>query len=693
MVYPMTTSKLSAIALAVLFSVPCSALAQTKPAAVSAQAPVVREKVEVIATKIPEAPHDVPASVEVISGDQLRAMGAVNLRDALSLSAGVEVAPGGDAGPAGSVPEFWGLREFDAFLLVVDGVPLGGAFNPALASLSLHDVERIEVMRGAAPVSFGATSFVGVIHVVHKAGSEKSGYVSFSGGSYKTGSGAVAFAVPTGGGWKSRGSVSVDRQGFQDDRTDFSRGQGLFRSTKVDGKNKMFFSAAANVLRQSPASPHVRDVAALSTATPLDANYNPADAYLNNTSFSGTFGVERAVMGDRQWSFTASFRHANDDMFRGFLTNVSNTARNATGFKETIDVNDIYADTHVVIPANKRVRVIAGADYLFGNGEAKGATFQYTVPLSGATATSVTEPTTLNLDAEARRQFFGAYLMAEFNPAKHVSLSAGGRFNATSERRGESGAVTRSRLSGSAGALVTLWEQGTDHVKLFANYRDTFKPAAFDFSLAENEGILKPETAQSYEGGLKARGGQGRFDVEASVFRMDFENLVTASVVAGLPSLQNAGTTRFQGAEFAVDVRAAYDVSARASYSFHDGKFVDFLQEFGGVNTQLGGKRFEMSARNLFSAGLLLSPNQGVVGSVIVKYAGDRYLNKRNTALAEPFTTLDLGLGYRKDRIEIRLDGRNLGNRRDAVSESELGDAQYYRLTARRVDVTLGIKF
>jgi hypothetical protein len=78
---------------------------------------------------------------------------------------------------------------------------------------------------------------------------------------------------------------------------------------------------------------------------------------------------------------------------------------------------------------------------------------------------------------------------------------------------------------------------------LFVNYRDTFKPAAFDFSLAENEGILEPETARSYEGGVKLRSGRGRFDLEAIGFRMDFKNLVTATVVGGLPSLQNAGST------------------------------------------------------------------------------------------------------------------------------------------------------
>jgi outer membrane cobalamin receptor len=83
-----------------------------------------------------------------------------DLRSALALATGVDIAPGADQGPAASVPEFWGLKEFDAFLLVVDGVPWGGTFNPALETLSLVDVERIEILRGAAPVMYGTTSFV-----------------------------------------------------------------------------------------------------------------------------------------------------------------------------------------------------------------------------------------------------------------------------------------------------------------------------------------------------------------------------------------------------------------------------------------------------------------------------------------------------------------------------------------------------
>src|SRR5262249_11169353 len=379
-------------------------------------------------------------------------------------------------------------------------------------------------------------------------------------------------------------------------------------------------------------------------------------------------------------------------MLRGFLTDVSNSPNNATGFLETIDINDIYADTHLITPERSHVVLVAGGDFLFGNGEGRGAVFDYTVPLSGP-APSVPEPSTLDRDAESRRQFIGAYVSAEWRPVDRVHVSTGLRLNITTERGGEGESTTHTRPSGSAGVIVDLWKNGADYVKAFGNYRDTFKPAAFDFSLAENEGVLAPETARVYEGGVKTRGAGARFDVEASAFRMDFKNLVTSTVVGGLPSLQNAGSTRFQGFEVALEARGTPALSGRVTYSFHDGTFVDLLQAFGNTNTQLAGNRVEMSARHLFSAGVILSQASGLIGDAVVRHVGDRYLNKRNTALAAPHATVDVGGGYRWDRWELRLDGRNLGDRRDPVSESELGDAQYYLMTARRVDLTFAVRF
>jgi len=50
-------------------------------------------------------------------------------------------------------------------------------------------------------------------------------------------------------------------------------------------------------------------------------------------------------------------------------------------------------------------------------------------------------------------------------------------------------------------------------------------------------------------------------------------------------------------------------------------------------------------------------------------------------------------VGYRVDRYEFRVDGHNLMDARDAVSESELGDAQYYLMPGRRIDVTCSVRF
>ena len=124
----------------------------TSPKEKAAKIPPVQERVEVTTTRLPEDPHEDPAPIEVITGDELRARGATDLRTALSPAIGVEIAPGGDAGPASSVPAFWGLKEFDAFLLLVDGVPWGGAFNPSLTSLSLPSHSPLGTLRHTQPI-------------------------------------------------------------------------------------------------------------------------------------------------------------------------------------------------------------------------------------------------------------------------------------------------------------------------------------------------------------------------------------------------------------------------------------------------------------------------------------------------------------------------------------------------------------
>ncbi|HSF15919.1 MAG TPA: hypothetical protein VLK65_10245 [Vicinamibacteria bacterium] len=94
----------------------------------------------------------------------------------------------------------------------------------------------------------------------------------------------------------------------------------------------------------------------------------------------------------------------------------------------------------------------------------------------------------------------------------------------------------------------TAWADGPDRLRLVAHYKNTFKPAAFDFGLAgesggEEDGLLEPETGASYEVGLKGRLMGARLSYEIMSFLMNFENLVLAQSIDGLPSLTNGGSS------------------------------------------------------------------------------------------------------------------------------------------------------
>jgi iron complex outermembrane receptor protein len=670
--------------------------------------PIVSEHVTVTATRIPEDAAEVPAAITVVSGEELRDLGATDLRSALALAAGVDIVPGGDGGPAGAVPEIWGLREFDAFLLVVDGVPWGGPFAPDLATVSLADVERIELLRGSAPVMYGATSFSGVIQIVRKPAGAQRGSASARLGSHGSGGGALGFELPSVGGWSSSLALDGGHQGFDDPRTDWTRGHALWRNRKASGRGLWRFDADLSLVDQSPASPRPREGKTLSPNVPVDANHNPDGAFLDRRRYATSAGYDRQRDGGI-WSTLLSYTRSTSNALRGFLTNLDSPIAEAVGFRQDIGVNELYFDTHLEWTRSSRLRAVAGLDFLHGDGESEGFAFDYDTPLDGSSATAPPSAAP-GEDARSgdRRDFFGAYGFVEWNPSARWRLEGGLRLNVTNEAReeGEEQAAPKGpatsrtdvRPSGSAAVSWTAWSRGRSLVRLFAGYRSTFKPAVFDFGLGEAEGedeagLLEPETAQSYELGARSRFLDDRLALELSSFLMDFENLVVATSANGLPALQNAGKQRFKGVEASLSWRLRPGLSLRGGYSFHDSRFRDFVTEFDGVPTQLAGNRFEMVPRHLATGAVVYARETGPLALLNIRYVGDRYLNKRNTALADPYTDWTAAVGWRTKRLELRVDGRNLGDVRPPVAESEIGDAQYYLLPGRQIDVTLSLRF
>ena len=238
-----------------------------------------------------------------------------------------------------------------------------------------------------------------------------------------------------------------------------------------------------------------------------------------------------------------------------------------------------------------------------------------------------------------------------------------------------------------------MWRDCTDELTAYASYRNTFKPAVIDFGPEAESEILQPESARSIEAGLKGSNFGGRLQWDASVFRMDFRNLVVSQDIGGLPGLVNAGNERFKGAEIEARYQLVDALSLQGTWAWHDARFADDVQLFDGVPVQLRGKFLELSPRHLAGLGLIYAPASSWNANVIANWIGSRFLNKRNTAMAGGYALLDAGIGYRRDRWEIRLDARNLTDRRDPVAESELGEAQFYRQPGRSVQASLRYDF
>jgi iron complex outermembrane recepter protein len=670
--------------------------------------PSVSERIEVTATRVPEDVEPVPAAISIVTGDELAARGATDLASALSLVAGVAVAPLGDTGPAGAVPEIWGLREFDAFLLVVDGVPWGGAFNPALPTLDLTDVDRIEVLRGSAPVLFGATSFVGVIHVIHRSAGSRGGTVRLSGGSYGSGDAAVAAPLPSAGSYQQSIVVDGGREGFKPDRVDVSRGHLLYRGRGQAAGGTFHLDFDTAVVDQRPGSPVPVADGGLSPLVPIDANVNFRGAKIDENRYQLAGGYDRELgsgPGHGAWSTTLALTHTDRTSARGFLTDPTATDVNANGFRQDLTLDDLYFDTHVALQPGANLRVIAGVDHLYGRADDHSGDFDYFVNLDGSHPPSLSDlPPAGDLRLKDTRNFSGLYAQAEWTPAPRWRFQLGGRLNHTVEsqdtRQGDIGDVpevdsdrrTTTRGSGTLGASWLAAQHGGSALWLYADYRDTFKPAALDFGPDAEGDILRPETAESWEVGAKGVVGD-RVTYDVSLFQMDFKNLVVAALVDGLPGLINAGRERFRGGEIEASVRLTPALRWQLAYSLHDARFEDFAIAGDDGPESVAGNRLPFSARSLAATGLTWAPPSGLFAWATVQYTGDRFLDEENEALAPAFTTWSAGVGYRFGRYALRLDGVNLNDRRDPVSQSEFGDGQVYLMPARAFRLSLEAKF
>jgi len=228
---------------------------------------------------------------------------------------------------------------------------------------------------------------------------------------------------------------------------------------------------------------------------------------------------------------------------------------------------------------------------------------------------------------------------------------------------------------------------------LHASIGNTFQPPQIDFGPeAGFDPLLRPETQRSVTLGIKVDALQGRLDLDLAAFGADFDHQgVIGQDSSGNPVLQSAGSQRYKGVELEGSYHPAAGWTLAANASVSDARYRDFSTLINGVPTQLAGRQLVLNSKQRFGGGLTYAPEHGWRASLTSAYTGPRYLDSLNTARVGGFTVFDASLGYRFERITLLLSAQNLGDRRDPILASELGEDQFYRMTARRIVATLAI--
>ncbi|HEX7615377.1 MAG TPA: TonB-dependent receptor [Thermoanaerobaculia bacterium] len=693
------------------------------PASLPAQAqagPAVATTMVVSATKSPEDPLEIAAPVSVVSGDELRRRGAKTIADALQDVAGLDTGSGSDNGNRLANIGVWGLKEFDALLVTVDGVPVGGPFNPSLAQISVEDIDRIEIVKGPQGTLYGVSAFAGMIQVFTRHPKEAGGALALGGGSFSDKHGNLSYSAANGDQTIHLFGSMGRNKGWQDgtDAASDRLSLGFSQRTKEGSVD-----VTASILRDTNyfGSPLPVDGGRPVPGFEIDRNYAIGGGRLDHRVTSLASTVSQPLSASVRLVNTLGVTRDEQISVRSFIDTANVTAAGsatATGTSLTPLETTLFDDARIVadLAPGGRHRLVAGIAYTSGKTTLEGTGFDFSL-LTGP------HPVVPTLDgvvvgdhrsAADSRTFWGFYVNDAWTPFKALTLTFGARYDRTSESLdatvAEVGAPapdvaadsrTDGKWSGGAQALVRIVDRPQasvlDALNVYVSLKSNFKPAAPNILEAESARILEPERTRSGEIGLKTRWARGTLSLDVTFFHMNFENLVVgAAGPDGRPLLTNAGEERFQGmdAELVWALPKFEGWSLAAGYGHHDATYVSFsfLTPDGELRV-VDGMRLELVPRDLWNARVSYAPKAGLGFWAAVRHQGIRPLTRRNTFYTDSFYEWDAGASWEFSWGRVSLVGRNLGDDRHYTSDSEIGDSQFYVAPPRRLAGELTFKF
>ena len=606
--------------------------AMAQQAVAQGGSPAVLDDVVVTASRIAETADQTLAPVSVITRQDIERGQIRSVPEALRRVPGLSITNNGGQGKATSV--FLRGTESDHVLVLINGVKVGsatlGTFN--FESLSIDNVDRIEVVRGPRSHLYGSEALGGIIQIFTRRPTDEVRVNASAGyGSDETTEAFGGFSGRTAGIGYAFDASYLHTEGFNacGDGTTVPSGGCFANDPDDDG-----FERAA-------VDGRLDYTFANGVALDLTALYAVSENEFDGSFVNESEGVNYVLGGQVRfspadiWDVTASAGHTVDDsdnFLDGTFRTSFRTERNSLSLQ-----NDLYL--------------------LEGNVTTLGGDFQ--VDQVGGT-TDYTED---------RRDNYGAFAQHRIEFGRHT-LQASGRVDENEQFGGF--------LTGGLSYGLRL----TDSLRLTAAYGTAFKAPTFNelFFPGFGNADLEPEESESFEIGLSAR--VAGLNLGASLFRTEIEDLIAFDAATSAPA--NVNKAEIVGLElFGSGQVAGFTVSASAT-------FLDPVNESDGSNN---GNLLPRRAEQVYQ--LSLDRNLGDLGVGLgdlalgtdVRYESERFDDLANSTELDAFTTVDLRARYGVTEnwgLDLKLVNIFDEDYETARFFNQQGRAAFLRLTYRR---------
>ena len=446
------------------------------------------------------------APVSVITRKEIAERQAVSLPEILLFSPGIAIGRTGAEGGTASVFLNGGNSNFTKVL--VDGAtinPPGGAVD--FSSLTLDNIDKVEIVRGAESAIYGTDAVSGVIQVFTHRGETRipEASVFAEGGSFSSARGGAQVSGLIGG-------------------FDYSAATSYFQ-TEGQGPNDGFINrtVSGNFGYRFGDTNQVR----LTLRNNTSNAGIPGQTIFEPPNLDQTYD-QRIFSAAARWDF-ASGRHWHHEISGGESYTRQHNDNPVQSFFAT-DPNAFCPQANPAAVATaefcdftgesrfqyNRANVTAQSSLILAN---FGATAGYEYEVENAALSSVS----VN---HARRNNQGGFLDFRYRPVRRVSLNFGGR----AEANANFGTRVVPRVGGSMVLHYGVGFVGDTLVRAF--YGQGIKEPRFDQTLSDNFGdfgnpLLKPESSKNWSAGVEQKLINDRVRLSAEYFYSSFYNIVS----------------------------------------------------------------------------------------------------------------------------------------------------------------------